>query len=159
MLIYDEHHWFRQSYSSINRNAIKYFMKQIKKTVVSHDIFGGIISVPNNRFLHVRINHSEDKHDFYMLSRIYSRYSLSLKSNHSPFYEIDRDQSHNHLHFRKGLYCIPLTFTSQFLNDASNHDLYRTVTVELYEKKMKVKLGFCGSHLDKHKTTSYMDRW
>ena len=161
MLIYDWHHWFKQSYSSINRNAMKYLMEETRKCTINYGLWGGSTYLGyNSRFLSVEIDYSADQHDFFIINNIHSRHYLPLRSNHDPFYEMNsRSTRAHHLQFRKGLYSIPLTFTSAFLYDPANDGLYKNITVVLYEKKMKVKLGFCGSHLDKHKITPLMDRW
>lgn len=159
MQIYTRDKGFKLSYSSLPRVTVKTAMKYLKfRTIKGYNTprFRPprvTVQYGYDRYADILIGYNKSKYRYSILIRVRTKAHLNCSANHRRFYATPK------LHFRNDIYLIPLAFTEDFLNDDSNFERYRDLSVVLYRKVLEVKLGFCGSHINTPHVYSHLDRW
>lgn len=146
------------SYSPLHKVATKTAMKYIRDRIIyTHDEpwqrKTEIIKVDYDRQIDVGMTFNAYQLMHALSVKISTITNLNYMANHIPFYSLERRSLKN------GSYLTPITFTEIFLCRHINPFMHGVPSLRIYRKRIKVKLGFCGSHLKIPNRRSHSNKW
>lgn len=160
MQLYPKHNNTKISYSPLHKVATKTAMKHIRDRIISTYVDPipwhskkEIIDVDYDRHIDVGITYNAYQLMYALSIRMITRFNLNYMANHRPFYSSEL------VSLKNGTYLTPITFTTKFLCQYMNLFMHSVPTIRIYRKRIKVKLGFCGSHLKIPNGRSHSNKW